>query len=308
MTDSGKDPLAGNTSSFELEGIAGHQAHPLFPCHSKTTMEEELLKDMIQERDKKIAQLAVKIEGHEKDMSKVQEELEQFRAGSTDSKLERRREIAALLKARDLGLIKIQKKEKEVRNQNGSLHLYADILKEAAPESVDSSYVIRMQSQLCKAMHSMGILEHQLHIVNQISSDVVKTQKDAITAVAEGKTKMELEMMNELVLIDDAKKQVEEEYKPKLEKEQLAVVELRKRLGENDEAAGSDSESEDELEVEMREGLEELKEAIAEMEEETEEQLKTIDSLRAQLKELKMDPDEEGNGQVSHEEEKKMNP
>lgn len=271
-------------------------------------MEEELLKDMIQEREKKIAQLAIKIEDHEKEISKVQEELEQFRAESTNSKLERRREIAALLKARDLGLVKLQKKEREVRNQNGSLHLYADILKEAAPESVDSSYVIRMQSQLCKAMHSMGILEHQLHIVNQNSSDVVRAQKDAITAVAEEKTKMELEMMNELVLIDDAKKQVEEEYKPKLEKVQLAIVELRKYLGENDKAAGSDSESEDELEVEMREGLEELKEAIDEMEEETKEQSKTIASLRAQLKELKMGPNERETGQVSHEEEKKMNP
>ena len=35
------------------------------------------------------------------------------------------------------------------------------------PESADSSYVIRMQAQLCKAMHSMGILEHQLEILNQ---------------------------------------------------------------------------------------------------------------------------------------------
>jgi chromosome segregation ATPase len=137
---------------------------------------------------------------------------------------------------------------------------------------------------------------------------VVRAQKDAIAAVAEEKTKMELEMMNELVLIDDAKKQVEEEYKPKLEKIQVAIVELRKYLGENDEAAGSDSESQDELEVEMREGLEELKEAIAEMEEETEEQSKTIASLRAQLKGLKMDQDEEETAQVSHEEEKKMNP
>jgi chromosome segregation ATPase len=188
------------------------------------------------------------------------------------------------------------------------LHLYADILRESAPESVDSSYVIRMQSQLCKAMHSMGILEHQLHIVNQYSSDVVKAQKDAINAVAEEKTKMELEMMNELVLIDDAKKQVEEECKPKLEKLQLAIVDLRKYLGENNEAASSESESQDELEVEMREGVEELKEAIAEMEDETKEQSKTIESLRAQLKELKMDPDEGQTSQVSHEEEKKMNP
>ena len=271
-------------------------------------MEEELLKDMIQERDKKIAQLAIKVEDQKKDISRVEEELEQFRTGSTNSKLERRREIAALLKARDVGLLKVQKKEKEVRNQNGSLHLYADILREAAPESVDSSYVIRMQSQLCKAMHSMGILEHQLHIVNQHSSDVVKAQKDAINAVSEEKTKMELEMMNELVLIDDAKKQVEEEYKPKVEKLQLEISEMRKYLGENDDNSGSESESEDELEIEMREGLEELKEAIAEMEEEIKEQSETIALLRAQLKELKMDPDEGDTSQLLQEEEKKMNP
>jgi hypothetical protein len=270
-------------------------------------MEEELLKDMIHERDKKIAQLEGKLEAHREKRNKLEVELEEVGAESSKSKLERRREIAALVKERDIGLLKVQKAEKDVRNQNGSLHLYADILKEAAPESVDSSYVVRMQSQLCKAMHSMGILEHQLHIVNKISSDVVKAQKDAITAVAEEKTRMELEMMNQLVMTDDAKKQVQEEYKPRLEKEQLAVVEMRKRLGENDD---NGSESEDELEVEMREGLEELKEAIEEMEEETDEQLRAIESLQAQLEALKMTPDKEDEekSQVMPEEEKKMNP
>jgi hypothetical protein len=263
-------------------------------------MEEELLKDMIHERDKKIAQLVCKLEGHQEKRNKILDELEAVCAESSKSKLERRREIAALVKARDIGLLKVQKAEKDVRNQNGSLHLYADILKEAAPESVDSSYVVRMQSQLCKAMHSMGILEHQLHIVNKISSDVVKAQKDAIQTVAEGKTRMELEMMNQLVMMDDSKKQVEEEYKPRLEKEQSAVVEMRKRLGENDdESSDSESESDDELVAEMRAGLEELKEAIEEMEEEAEEQLKIIESLEAQLEALKLTPDkeEEENGQ-----------
>jgi hypothetical protein len=272
-------------------------------------MEKELLKDMIHERDKKIAQLEGKLEGHQEKTNKVLEELEAVRAESSKNKLERRREIAALVKKRDIGLLKVQKAEKDVRNQNGSLHLYADILKEVAPESVDSSYVVRMQSQLCKAMHSMGILEHQLHIVNTISGDVVKAQKDAISAVAEEKTRMELEMMNQLVMMDDAKKQVEEDYKPRLEKKQLAVVEMRKHLGENDDQDGSDmeSESEDELVVEMREGLEELKEGIEEMEAETDEQLATIKSLQAQLEALKPTPDKEENGQVSPEEEKKMN-
>ena len=258
-------------------------------------MEEALLKEMVVERDKKIAQLETAVEDHECKLATIQMELEQVREQSSQSKLEYRRAIAALVQKRDEGLHKIQKIEKDVRNQNGSLHIYADILKEAAPESVDSSYVVRMQSQLCKAMHSMGILEHQLAIVNSISTDVAKSQKDAITAVVDEKSKMELEVMNELVALDDAKRKAEEEWKGKLEKEQLKVVHLRREVGVADENADNDSddesgssEEEDEYENEMREGLEELKQAIAEMEDETAKQLDTIDSLKAQLEKLQM--------------------
>lgn len=255
-------------------------------------MEEALLKEMVLERDKKIAQLEATVEEHNKKLLASRQELEKVVDESSESKLQYRRKIASLVKKRDEGLHKIQKIEKEVRNQNGSLHVYADILKEAAPESVDSSYVVRMQSQLCKAMHSMGILEHQLAIVNAISSDVVKSQKEAITRVVDEKTKVELEVMNELVAIDDEKRKVEEKWKGELEAEQLKVVKLRNEIGIDDEKSDKDSddesssEEEDEYEIEMREGLAEMKEAIVEMEEETAKQRETIESLRAQLEKL----------------------
>jgi len=269
-----------------------------------------LLKDMILERDKKISQLHVNVEENSKKLLARRKELEEVRDHSSESKLQYRRTIASLVKKRDEGLHKIQKIEKEVRNQNGSLHVYADILKEAAPESVDSSYVVRMQSQLCKAMHSMGILEHQLAIVNAISSDVIKSQKEAITTLVNEKSTMELEVMNELVAIDDAKRQVEDEWKANLEKEQLKVLKLRGELGVDDATLDKDSdddddegssEEEDEYETEMREGLAEMKEAITEMENETAKQLETIESLKAQLEKLKMSgnasPDDNGQQQ-----------
>lgn len=261
-------------------------------------MEEALLKEMVVERDKKIAQLEATVEVHEEKLDASRLELEKVREQSSQSKLEYRRAIAALVKKREEGLDKIAKREKEVRNQNGSLHVYADVLKEAAPESVDSSYVIRMQSQLCKAMHSMGILEHQLAIVNNISSEVVKSQKEAITAVVDAKSRMELEVMNDLVALDDAKRKVEDEWKKKLEKEHLKVVQLRTQLGINDEDSEKDSDkesgssdNEDEYDTELREGLEELKEGITEMEHETAKQLETIATLKAQLKALQKSED-----------------
>lgn len=264
-------------------------------------MEEALLKEMVSERDKKIAQLRAAVDEHNAKLFAKQRELENVQDESSEAKLQYRRTIASLVKKRDEGLHKIQKVEKEVRNQNGSLHVYADILKEAAPESVDSSYVVRMQSQLCKAMHSMGILEHQLAIVNSISSEVVKSQKEAITSVVDEKSAMELEVMNELMAIDDARREIEEEWKAKLEKEQLKLVKLRAELGIDKEKSDADSDSEnddessseeeDEYVLEMREGLGELKEAIAEMEDETAKQLDTIESLKAQLAKLQMSVD-----------------
>ena len=271
-----------------------------------------MLKDMIVERDKKISQLEEAVEGNQKKLISRRRELEEVREKASESKLQYRRKIASLVKKRDEGLYKIQKAEKEVRNQNGSLHVYADILKEAAQDSVDSSYVVRMQSQLCKAMHSMGILEHQLAIVNAISSDVVKSQKEAITILTDEKSNMELEMMNQLVMIDDAKREVEEEWKAKLEEIQLKVVELRNELGLDDEKSDKDSddegssEEEDEYESEMREGLAELNEAIAEMEDETVRQRETIEALKAQLEQLQMSGDTSPDKNGQHDDQEKV--
>lgn len=241
-------------------------------------MEQELLQEMINDRDKKIREVEAKIDRKEAKMMNCQEELEQIISDMADQKLERRRAIEDLTKRRDEIRKKVQALEQDVKSQTGSLHTYAEIVRETSHDAVDSSYVLRMQAQLCKAMHSMGMLEHQLSMVNASSNDVIKAYKDTINGVVEEKSKIELSLMNDLVGIDNDVRRIKDDYKGKLDQKNQQLQDFEMSLNFTANAPKEELD-----EDEMQEYMEELNEAIAEMTEKTEAQLKEIQDLRAPL-------------------------
>jgi hypothetical protein len=259
-----------------------------------SSMEEDLLNDMINERNKKIVHLTEIIESKEAKVERTKLTLENCRKESLEDRLSHIQEIEDLTKKRTQAMQTRQNLERSVRQQNGSLHNYAEILKEAAPNAIDSSYVVRMQSQLCKAMHSMGILEHQLDIVKDYCGDIVKLTKEGMNGIIEQRSQMEVTIMNELMIIDAAVREIKGEFKMKMDKKQKEIQVLQDSIRsfesdsddeDSDECSDEDIEIDDDL---LKEIIAERRGEIATQETENNVQLSRIKQLEGKIKALQL--------------------
>jgi len=174
--------------------------------------------------------------------------------------------------------------------------MYMDIVKEIMSattttegegEGEDSSvYVLRMQAQLCKAMHSMGMMEIQLNMIQYASIERQKQLKEVITHTMDEKSHVELKIMNDLILGGDALREVEEKHKEMVaafSKQKDALLEkIEKQQEKNEEDDGGDEDDEDEKE-ELKEVLKEGKEEVERMEADNKAELKTLLELKAKV-------------------------
>jgi hypothetical protein len=252
-----------------------------------SSMEEELLRDMIEERDKKIVHLQDMLETKEAKIAMIRKELEDCRIKVAEDHVAHLEEVENLSKRRATASKGRELLEHSVMQQNGSLHNYAEILRVVTPGTVDSSYVVRMQSQLCKAMHSMGILEHQLEIVKEASGDIIKLAKDGMNSIIEERTEMEVSIMSQLMIIDKEARSIEDDFKSKLDKKRKDLQKFQDSMTEfrsenfDDDSDDDDSDDED---IEIDDDL--LREIIDERKEECDLQKIDNEAQQARIKEL----------------------
>ena len=272
-------------------------------------MEEELLMGMIRDRETQIKLIETKLEDQKKKMERVQMDRVKVTELQQAQKVEQQRDIEVVLKqyktvqrdyreSKDSLDMKKQQQQQSMSPASTStsaptgpgLHVYNEIMKSvAAPENNDSSYVLRMQAQLCKAMHSMGMMETQLQLTSAQQDQTQKAMKDVITDMVEEKSQVELKLMNELVVADTAKREVEVKVKEQSEafiKEKDVLMEKIERQNdpENEEEQESDDEEEKE---ELQEILVQGREEIERLEAENKKQEATLEELKEQVAKTK---------------------
>lgn len=111
-----------------------------------------------------------------------------------------------------------QQQEEEEPQIGPDIELYNEIMKDVVLEankasgktsSNSSNYVVRMQSQLCKAMHGMGIMETQRQMTKGQMEQIQKKANDVLPEMIEEKSHVELKMVNDLIFADNGKREVE---------------------------------------------------------------------------------------------------
>ena len=80
---------------------------------------------------------------------------------------------------------------------------YAMLIKKAAPNTVDSTYVLKLQSQLAKAMHQMGTIQNQLTLTQQACDGIVKELRDEMRKITERNSKTEIDYLNQIMKLQD---------------------------------------------------------------------------------------------------------
>ena len=279
-------------------------------------MEEDLLQEMIRDRELSITFSKKKIS--DQDEKDIRLRKQQIAIGLTvaTNREEYRTELAALRQKYGEYLrqyhdtkdaLDTKRQQQQQQQQNGGsttkapgLHVYSEIMNAVdtnassgnAGTDSSSNYVVRMQSQLCKAMHGMGIMETQLQLTRKQTELYRKKSKDVTTDMVEEKSQVELKIVNELIVADTSRQEVETKHKTQHDsffKEKYDLLEKIERQNEQAAANNEDNsdDDDDEEEEDNPEDKEELtgmlehgKEEIVRLERENEETATKLEELK----------------------------
>ena len=207
-------------------------------------MEAEILKEMIEDREQCITMIQRKSEEQSTKESRLRQDLDEVQEKNTTQKIQLHSEKTTLLHKKQQVSEQLESLQRSLQEQGNSIKGYANAVQHDQKID-DSSYVMRMQAQLCKAMHSMGIMEHQVELARKHSQTITKIQKDALSQLTDEMSQMELQLMNTLMKYDTEKRDIEMELKSKADEIQKDTDAVQRQIDENTEDESDEDESEE---------------------------------------------------------------
>jgi len=153
-----------------------------------------------------------------------------------------------------------------------AIHEYANLIKGVAPKAgVDSQYVMKLQSQLQKAVQKMEATTEQMTDLENNSANVVDSLTQEIAELVEDRCRTELELRKQMEVLEGQKKDMQAEYEDRI-RENLKTLQALK-------AKAASQITIEELEEE----LEETETKLEELMRIQEKQQKTVDQLNKSL-------------------------
>ena len=265
-------------------------------------MEAELLRGMIADRDLRMEKIQRKSQEQVQRNIELCQQLENVTAEVHQQSQQILSEKNQLVSQYRFVINKLEQMQRDFKQQGASLKTYSkdsSILGKVGANggSGDASYVMRMQAQLCKAMHSLGITDHQMELATKHTELIVKYQKETLIQCREERTSTELNLMNQLIEKDNERRTIEESYQVKLDviaKERDALERQMEESGhdleDDDEDNNADEDEEDAEEKEMKQDMMQLlterRAEIERLETLTEEQEDMIAELEEQVADM----------------------
>lgn len=248
---------------------------------------------MIRDREVQLAMIKKKLEDQSRKLEGTKSSLEATQKKYTENHLEQQIEIDTLVQ-RQSKLLMQYKEAKEAldmkkQQQGPQLHIYNEIMKSLTvptADSQDSSYVTRMQAQLCKAMHSMGMVETQLAMSTGQAEGVQRYLRESKTSLLEDKTQVELKLMNDLVGADNLRKEVADKVQKQTEdftKEKDSLLDKIEQQQEQGDEEPEEQDDDDEEKEELMEILTEGRDEITRIEKENKEELAKLEALKQKV-------------------------
>jgi hypothetical protein len=121
----------------------------------------------------------------------------------------------------------LRAKMEMIRTKMAPLHEYAHQVRELSG-GTETNYVVMLQAQLCKALHEWGILHEQRARFEADSEQELGKLRRAVSEKIETRSRIELDIMNRLFLVDNQKRTSKEEFEKKLLAQQENLEKLRR--------------------------------------------------------------------------------
>lgn len=274
------------------------------------------MQEMIRDREIAIQLLEKKATGQDERAECLKKEQEEIANQKQTIRQRQREELMALWKEYDGFLCRYQDAKdsldakKQQQNNGGQTAalgpgeaLYHEIMKDVVTKveqgegnvggtDYSSNYVVRMQSQLCRAMHGMGVMESQRQMTKEQMEQIQKKAKDVMPEMIEEKSHVELKMVNELIMADTSKREVEtkknDQHNSFFKQKNDLMEKIERQIDEAENANDNESSDNPENDEEEEEAKEELREMLEEGKVEIERLKNVIKETEEKVEELKI--------------------
>ena len=240
------------------------------------------LEKQVRARDANISSLEkTRLEKHQ-ELAALQKELEEERLRQMKEAILHRIETERLKRQTKAVEERLEALEKDMQDKD-AIHEYANLIKGVAPKGgVDSQYVMKLQSQLAKAVKKMDATAHQMAQVEQSCEEVVTSLKKEISEIVEDRCRTELELRKQLELLEEQKAEMQAEYDHRIKENQKEMERLKEKA--TTETSIADLERE----------LEETESKLEQLNNIHEMQEKTIEEMNQTLEAAADDPASNG--------------
>jgi chromosome segregation ATPase len=229
------------------------------------------LEKTVRARDNTIISMDKKRLEKDNELAALQKELNEERLKQMEEAILHKLESERLKKQTEAMEERLEALERDMQDKE-AIHEYASLIKTAAPKSgVDSQYVMKLQSQLAKAMKKMESTSHQMELVEQSCNEVVTSLSSEIKEIVGDRCRTELELRAQLELLEQQKADMQKSYEEQIRKNQEEMERLKERAAVEDKTPDLETEIE-EAETKLEElnqthetqeqTIEELKEAL----------------------------------------------
>ncbi len=209
---------------------AGKQDEPLTLTEDDEGERGELESD-VREKDANIYSLEKLRHEKQRELENLQKELDSERLLQMKESILHRIEVERLKRQTKAVEERLTVLEKDMMNKE-AIREYAELIKSVAPKggNVDSQYVMKLQSQLAKAVKRMDATSHQMTQIEHTCEEVVNSLKKEIADIVEDRCRTELELRKQLELLEEQKMEIQSEYDDRILLNQKELERLKEKV------------------------------------------------------------------------------
>ena len=202
--------------------------------------ERYLLKSMVADRDAQISSLTHQLHSTTDALREIQREVISRSSARKQQREEHSTTISKLKEEHTEQRRILAKYESSVKSTSGGgggggglrIHEYTALMRTANSSQVESSYVLGLQAQLCRAMHGLGVMESQLALVKENCSGLIKYMKEDLCHMVDERTCREIELMNTLAKADSEKRAMAQDMEVKIREREELLDQVREEYEE----------------------------------------------------------------------------
>lgn len=192
--------------------------------HDQPNHDVDLLTGVLKEREETISRLEKIRTQQEMSIIEVRDELHKMRIERREEKYWSKLDTENHVKMLQTSDLRVAELERE---------LVSTSLGKATPkmpQNLDREHVARLHAHLTKSLKIIAVLDNQIGVVKSSCDEVVKSLKEELTEVMEERSKMELDLLNQISTVDNEKRLVEKDLNMKLQSRRDDVESLRRKV------------------------------------------------------------------------------